>query len=323
MQRLISTKLWRELRAYAGKARNRKAAVAYVTQDLIGLRKGDVLVMDASDRAIRYGETSAKLLHKLCQKGVLLYHCVDLHAKVFLLDDVVAISSGNMSNSSADALVEAAVLTDNSATVSGVESFIEQLVQQSDRLTKKRIAALCKIKVIRKSGRNRGRRRKRRTKIAQLGNRTWLVGVRELVRKPPTEEERLIEQATNSLRTRLKRPDEVFDWIKWDRSSRFAHDCREGDSLIQIWRPHQAKRPKNVYKASPVLLKQRAKSWTRFYLREVTGSKKTLSWNRFLRLLNEVGYSRRVGPTVACALDSDMADAIARKWRTVRDERRE
>jgi phosphatidylserine/phosphatidylglycerophosphate/cardiolipin synthase-like enzyme len=153
MQMLVSTEFWKEIRAWADKARHKKAAVAYVTRDLIGLCKGDVLVTDASNRAISYGETSAKLLNKLCEKGVLLYHCGDLHAKVLLLGDVVAISSGNMSSSSADGLVEVAVLTDNSATVSGVKSFIEQLVRQSESLTKTRIAALCKIKVIRRSGR--------------------------------------------------------------------------------------------------------------------------------------------------------------------------
>jgi hypothetical protein len=249
-----------------------KAAVAYVTRDLIGFRRGDVLVVDASDHAIQYGETSAKLLRKLWQKGVQLYYCDDLHAKVFLLDDVVAITSGNMSDSSARVLVEVGVLTDHNTTVSAVKSVIEQLVRQSDRLTEKRIAALCDIEVIHHWGHNTGRRAKRRTKVTKLANRTWLVGVYELGRNAPTKEQQLIDRAINSLRRRLKKPDEDFDWIKWGGDGRFVRECREGDCLIQIWRSSRAaRRPSKVFKGAPVLLRQKTKRWTRFYLGEATG----------------------------------------------------
>src|ERR1700687_5343277 len=105
MERVLSSDLWKMVRAQARKARCRKAAIAYVTKDLIRFRKGDILVMDASAHAISCGETDAKLLRTLHKKGVSLYHCVGLHAKVLVLDDVAVISSGNMSNSSANGLV--------------------------------------------------------------------------------------------------------------------------------------------------------------------------------------------------------------------------
>jgi len=38
-----------------------KATIAYVTRDLVGFRKGDVLIVDASARAIASGETDARL----------------------------------------------------------------------------------------------------------------------------------------------------------------------------------------------------------------------------------------------------------------------
>jgi hypothetical protein len=87
------------VRAKAGKARRRQAAIAYVTQDLLGFRKGDTLLVNASAYAIASGETNAKLLRALYRKGVRLYHCECLHAKVVLLDDLAVIGSGNMSNS--------------------------------------------------------------------------------------------------------------------------------------------------------------------------------------------------------------------------------
>jgi hypothetical protein len=45
-----------------------------VTRDLVGFRKADVLVVDASEHAIACGDTDAKLLRRLQRKkGVLLY----------------------------------------------------------------------------------------------------------------------------------------------------------------------------------------------------------------------------------------------------------
>src|SRR4051812_21268253 len=98
MQKVLTNDLWKAARAR--RTKRKMAAIAYVTQDLLGFRKGDTLVADASAYAVRNAETSAKLLRTLHKKGVRLYDCACLHAKVLLLDDVAVISSGNMSKSS-------------------------------------------------------------------------------------------------------------------------------------------------------------------------------------------------------------------------------
>jgi hypothetical protein len=79
MQQVLSSDLWKAVKVQARKARRRKAAIAYVTQDLLGFRKGDVLLMNAFKFAIGNGETDAKLLRTLHQQGVRLYHCESLH----------------------------------------------------------------------------------------------------------------------------------------------------------------------------------------------------------------------------------------------------
>jgi phosphatidylserine/phosphatidylglycerophosphate/cardiolipin synthase-like enzyme len=182
-QSVLSSDLWKVIRAKARTAKRRKAAIAYVTQELVRFPKGDVLVTDASEHAIACGETDASLLRILCKREVRLYHCAGLHAKVFLLDGVTVISSGNMSKSSDDGLVEAGLVTDHGTTVSAVASFIEQVIRQSEGASCKEIAALCKIKVVRRDAAGADRRKKLRTKVRPLGHRTWLVGVRELVRR--------------------------------------------------------------------------------------------------------------------------------------------
>jgi hypothetical protein len=286
-----------------------------VTQDLIQFRKGDLLVMNASAQAISCGETDAKLLRRLDKKGVSLYHCAGLHAKVLLLDDVAVISSGNMSNSSANGLVEAGMITDHGSTVAGVASFIEQLLAQSNKLNANRIATLCKIKVVCRGGRGTGSKQ-RRPKFARLGNRTWLVGVRELVKDPAPNEQRLIERALKTLRSQMKDPDEGLDWIRWTGKSAFVRACREGDSLIRIWRSSKAKRPRSVFRTAPVLRKQKTSKWTRFYLGEAAGPQAELSWGRFKLLLRELGYSRSVVPGTVRLLEPDLADAIDRRWKS-------
>ena len=242
MQRVLSKDLWTEVRKQARASNSRKAAIAYVTRDLVGFRKGDTLVVDASTLAIKNGETDAPLLRKLHKRGVQLYDCTDLHAKILLLDDVAIIGSGNMSSNSERWMVEAALISDHGSVVAGVASLIEQLVKQSAPLDKKQIAQLCKIKVIRRGGWNGARPKRRKTRIVKLGNRTWIVGVRELKRDPRPEEQQLIDRATRSLQERLDISDDDLSWIKWGVRGRFARECRSGDLLIQVWRSSEAKR---------------------------------------------------------------------------------
>jgi hypothetical protein len=315
MQRVLSKDLWKQVRASARNARQRKAAIAYVTRDLIGLRKGDILILDASERAIKFGETNASLLRQLLRKGVQLYHCADLHAKVIQLDNAAVVGSGNMSSLSEGTLVEAGILTNHTSTVAGVASFIEQLVRQSKQLDRHQISLLCKIKVVPHGHRNAGHPNRRKTKIARLGNRTWLIGVRELRRDPPPTEQRLIDRAINSLQARLNQKDLDPSWLKWGVRGRFPLQCREGDSVIQIWRSRGAKRPSVVMRASPVLLKQKTNQWTRFYLEDPTDRYAELRWGSFKRLLKELGYTGRVSAGMVREIDSDLADAIDRKWK--------
>ncbi len=315
MQKVLSSDLWKAVRAQARKAQCRKVAIAYVTQDLVGFRKGDTLVVDASRHAISSGETAAKLLRTLNKKGVCIYHCFGLHAKVLLLDDVAVISSGNMSKSSVNGLVEAGVMTDHSSTVAGVASLIEQLCAQSKELTDKNIDALCKIKVVRRGGIWVGGKKKK-PQVTRLGNQTWLVGVKEILEDPVPDEQRMIEKAVETLSSRYRIQDEDPNWLRWSIKGRFSRECREGDSLIQIWVSSTAKRPSAVLRTAPVLLKQKASKWTRFYLKEATGKYAEMSWGKFQRLLKEVGYSRRVGAGSVQLLKPEIADAISKRWKT-------
>lgn len=311
MHRVLSSDLWKTVTAVSNKAKHRQAAIAYVTEDYLNLRSGDVLIVDASEATIRSGGTDARLLQDLHRRGVALYHCADLHAKVMLLDDIAVVGSANMSQSSGS-LVEAAIITDQSSIVSGVASFIEQLKRARHRLTAPKIAELCKIEVLRRGVLGGTPKGKRKNPIKRLGNQTWLIGVRELVRQPTAEEQRRIAQAADKLDTEV----DELSWLRWNADSRFARECREGDQLIQIWKRTGAKRL-IVYPAVRVLLKQKSATLTRFYLGEPSTRYSELPWGRFKQLLSDLEYPKKVGPSIAQLVDPEMAYAIEKAWRLV------
>ena len=82
METILTGNIWKQVAREAKTAKHRLVAVAYVSKcGHLRLSKDDVLVCDASDRAIRSGETSASLLETLRRRGVELRSQPDLHAK--------------------------------------------------------------------------------------------------------------------------------------------------------------------------------------------------------------------------------------------------
>jgi hypothetical protein len=274
------------------------------------MRSGDVLVTDASARAIRSGQTDAKLLAELHKNGVVIHSHEGLHSKVMLLGKYAVVGSANMSGSG---LTEAAVLSDEPTIRSGVASFVAQLSTKRSRLCGKDIAALCKIEVVR-TGWPNGKRKK---PVRIRGNATWIVGVYDLVRDPTKEEQKHIDRATSDLNERLGTADEEYDWIRWGKKAKFARECRVGDTLIHIYNP-KGSRGRIVTRRRPVLLKRTEPNWIRVYIGETEKDSDEINWARFQRILREAGHSLKVLPLSVQRLEPEMARIIDRKWTRVR-----
>lgn len=74
MLKVVSINLWNAIRQKTKDAKQRKAAVAYVTDaTILPLRKGDTLVTDAADASIAGGRTSAATLQQYFKTGVKLF----------------------------------------------------------------------------------------------------------------------------------------------------------------------------------------------------------------------------------------------------------
>jgi hypothetical protein len=146
MQKLESKALWLTIQRLAEKCPYKLAAIAYVTDDRhIHFEDGDKLVCDASDGAISQGHTSVSVLSRFFRKGAEIFSCPGLHAKLLVLGNTAIVGSANLSQSSANDLIEAAVVTDQPSTLAQVGRFIEALIEGSQPVDKtflRRIGAI-------------------------------------------------------------------------------------------------------------------------------------------------------------------------------------
>src|SRR5262249_7163084 len=102
-------------------------AVAYCARGarkLLPLKPGSRLVVDASEHAVKAGQTDPSELLYFINRGVEVHSSGNLHAKVFVFGDVVILGSMNVSRRSAAVLQEAAVVTSDRGVVAAARRFV-------------------------------------------------------------------------------------------------------------------------------------------------------------------------------------------------------
>jgi phosphatidylserine/phosphatidylglycerophosphate/cardiolipin synthase-like enzyme len=319
MFRVFSSGLWQRVRNAASAVPQRQVAIAFVTADLIGFKRGDLLITDASEAVIRSGATDAKLLLKLHRKGVTVRSCPNLHAKVLLLGDVAVVGSNNLSASSRDRLVEAALLTDAPSAVSGVAALIEQLRRQSEELDATALRQLTRIKVVRRGFiPGQPSSRKRRPRVAQSGDTTWLTGVYETDREQPRPIKQMIEHTSRKLARKHKLKTDEVEWIHWAGAGPFTKHGKPGDSVIQIWRRSPKDKPSRVFKAVPILDRRKEGGKLFVFVGQAGGRNASLPWGRFSQLLRRVGGPNRIGANTERALSSSVVELLTQQWASAR-----
>lgn len=134
----------------AKKSQQLFAAVAYVgagATQVMPLRRGDVLVCNASDAAIKQGSTSAEVLKKFFDRGVKIFNEPRLHGKVVVFPSRAFVGSANASSRSRDVLYEAVIETTEPGIVASSQRFVESHAKQISRLHRDDVARLVKIPV--------------------------------------------------------------------------------------------------------------------------------------------------------------------------------
>lgn len=286
MDSILTGNIWRQVAPLANRAKRRLLAVAYVSSDkYLKLRRNDILVCDASDRAIEAGETSASVLKSLVRKGAEVRCSPDLHAKVAVPGGIALIGSCNLSASSEEDLTELALLSDRKQIVAQATAFIHNLREVSERIGDDFLRRILKLKV----HRARRRRRKRQGKKIRFGNKVWLASVRQLPDDSFPKEQPFVEQAERKADALMAEKDSTISWIRFTGASRFRSVARPGDVVVQIWESLSGKRT-TVFAPCPIVLRQDVAHWTRFYVAEPEDCQ-TLPWKRFAKTARNHGLS--------------------------------
>lgn len=103
------------------------AAIAYVTRDLLKLKHGDALAVNASVSAVRAGATDPSLLLELLSSDVIVVNQPALHAKAVVRGNTVAIGSANLSARTAN-LQELMWLTRDPLLLGRVTKWLQELI---------------------------------------------------------------------------------------------------------------------------------------------------------------------------------------------------
>lgn len=229
---LITNNIWKVLtNTIRASSRPCSVAVAYFgkgASQLVPLKKGDRLVVDASDRAVTSGQTCPDDLLKLAKRGVRVFSVENLHAKVFVLDKVAYVGSTNASNHSASRLVEAIVRTTDARAVKAARKFVNGLCLHE--LTPDALRRLGKIyKPPKIPAGDRGKKAPRRTlggpalpriHIAQIDWEVW-----------SDEDQVMHDQGEVVAQKRLKNPDNC---ILEDFRVTGTHSYRPRDLVVQV-----------------------------------------------------------------------------------------
>ena len=123
------------------------AAMGYVGSEahkLLPLAKGDLLVCDLSESAVKSGATNPEAILDFLKAKVTVRSRQGLHAKVVVLGRRAYVGSNNASDHSAKKLIEAAIETTDSSEVQKLRKFVEQL--DGEEITKQRIQELMLLR---------------------------------------------------------------------------------------------------------------------------------------------------------------------------------
>jgi len=315
MQYLASDNIWSELTRIAKRAKPRLAAISYVSTDkFIKFGKGDLLVVDASDAAIAHGVTNAKVLDSALRRGAEVLHVSGLHAKIMVLGETAVVGSANMSESSANHLIEASFITDTKSAVGAVKSAVYQIAENAERIDAAFIKRIETIAVHR-GGSQIGGKRKSSARVKRTGGSTWILGVQQLPDDAYPNEDEKAESGEQAARQERTWRNSSISWIRYKGQNSFVKSGKEGNSVIQVY-THLGKRRVSVYRHAAVLLRQKEPNGvTRFYVEESPHHERwAMTLNQFGNLLKRVGSNVKVGRSPCRCIDQSMSDELFRKW---------
>lgn len=263
MKTLLSDDLWSELARISAKHKRIRAAISYVTAPHLAFRKGDLLICDASDDAIKGGLTSASALRAFFDQGAEIYSFDGLHSKVAVIDDFALIGSANLSENAGIGTCEASLLTDDAQVAALIHGFIEKVKGESLRVTADFLQRIEAIPVVRTPG--IPRRSKSRIDVGR--SRVWFISTCPLSARITDAEDGYEQDGMEEAEKLVEKDGYGVRSVRWSGKSRFRAEAKPGDLVIEAFIEKRGTRKYiQVFQAAPILHRQDHDKWTRFYM---------------------------------------------------------
>ena len=232
MNEFVGTSPWTAITKDVARKRRSPviAAISYVgvnARDVLPLRKGDFLICDASERAIKQGVTSAKALASYLRIGVKVFSHEGLHSKVVVTESFSWVGSANASRNSRDNLTEASVRIEGPACR---EAFAWALALASEdaELSAQDVRTLAKLPV---SWQARGGEPGRITKAVNLPNGLSHLAILELYFQSSAAAEKMAEKQRVEVSKSLSVQSSQLNWFENMRPLL----VREGEWFVPVF----------------------------------------------------------------------------------------
>jgi hypothetical protein len=197
------------------------------------LREGSILVVDASDNAVRSGQTNPTDLLKLHNRGVRIHSISNLHAKVFVFGNTAVVASSNASKRSRDVLIECGVVSKEPSVVKACRKFVDSLLGAALGPE-----TLRRLKGIYRPPKFEGQNTQRSTAQRIDRGSLWVVHLSRV--DVPDRDVKVAEREEPKARAEIKdrRRFEVDEFF-WD--ARGLHGLAKGHSLVMIVRENDGR----------------------------------------------------------------------------------
>lgn len=302
MEQFLTGDIWKKVNKLFTKQQKKFACIAYVTLDSLELKKGDILICDASDFTIKFGNTSAKTLEIYFQRGVKIYSNQQLHSKFLFTDSFLVIGSANLSKNSAEILTESSIVTDNDILLSQANAFYHNLIKESIPLTREKIDLLLNIKVVKRPFKTTV---KSKIRQKEFGNNYWYISVFPLKDRTFNKIKETVEMTTNSISKQENINEEDIGFLRWPTKTEFSILAKEGDQLILIDN-NESKTRKYIFPPSTILRKQAVNDFTYFYYDNTRSEGKKISWTKLQAFIKDIELEKNISTRTKLISENDV-----------------
>ena len=270
--------VWPTLRRLAETTGRKAVASAYLGDGMgrsLQLGDGDRLVVALTVTNSKNGSVSPFEVRRLLEQGVEVFVVDQLHAKVYLLGETLAVGSSNLTNNSATLLHEAILVTDERGPIEAASRWFEEIC--TTPVGDQWLSHCEALYEPSRSGASTSR--------VELEGRLWLVGVSPTEFPEDENDEDALEEAVD-----LAGEGSEVEKIRFTGDSLFVREVKGGDLVIQAWDEGDER---TVYPHGRVLLTHDTESGTgvavRYVYVEVTDEDPSMPWGEFRRQMRAAG----------------------------------